>query len=133
MWSPCPGVPAKPGGACAYCSQGIRYCFWVQSADGRKFYVGSECISRTGDKNLAKAVDAEKAKFAREQRLQKANSIREATRELLDADPTALTQQPHPSIPGKTLRDYVKWLLLYGGTASTAKIAKLIKQVGDKS
>lgn len=44
-----PESPVQPGGCCDYCSQGIHYQFFVGSADGKRFKVGSDCIGRVYD------------------------------------------------------------------------------------
>lgn len=36
-------------GTCAFCGTGIRYAFEVNGADGSKFVVGSDCITRIDD------------------------------------------------------------------------------------
>ncbi len=43
-----PSCPILPGGACAYCGQGIMDVFVVRSLDGREFTVGSDCIAKVG-------------------------------------------------------------------------------------
>jgi len=73
----CPGAPVQPGGSCDYCGQGIFDQYHVQSADGRRFKVGCDCIAKASktaslfpsQRALDKAVrDAKTAKrHAREQ------------------------------------------------------------------
>ena len=55
-------------GSCAYCGMGIKYNFIVKGATGRRFVVGSECVNRTGDAGLVKAVKGERTRIAREKR-----------------------------------------------------------------
>jgi len=38
----------KAGGSCQYCWTGIRWCFWIKSSDGKRFYVGSDCVAKLG-------------------------------------------------------------------------------------
>lgn len=37
----------KPGGCCNYCGTGILYEYSIESADGKTFVVGSDCVKRT--------------------------------------------------------------------------------------
>lgn len=62
----CQGAPVQPGTSCDYCGTGIMNVYFIQSADGRKFKVGSDCVAKTGDAGLKKTV-REYQKTAREQ------------------------------------------------------------------
>lgn len=70
-WFSPPGFPeaAKPGGSCQYCGTGILYEFVIQSADGREFVVGSDCVRRTGA--VVQGFREERLKLARHQRATK--------------------------------------------------------------
>ena len=48
------GDTVKPGGTCHYCSTAITFCFTIQSADGKRFIVGSDCVERIGELGLLK-------------------------------------------------------------------------------
>ena len=37
VYQACHDAPQQPGGTCNYCGTGIRFCFWVESADKKKF------------------------------------------------------------------------------------------------
>ena len=39
-------LTTAPGGSCAYCGTYIVNMFRVESADGHKFHVGSDCIAK---------------------------------------------------------------------------------------
>ena len=41
-----PGMPAKAGGTCQYCFNGIRYAYHVRGSDGAEFHVGCDCIAK---------------------------------------------------------------------------------------
>ena len=56
-------------GSCAFCGMCIKYNFIVEGATGRRFVVGSECVNRTGDAGLVKAVKAERSRIAKEKRV----------------------------------------------------------------
>lgn len=50
-----PDAPRQPGGSCAHCGTAITIHCEIQSADGRKFVVGSTCVEKTGDAGLIRA------------------------------------------------------------------------------
>ena len=53
---------------CQYCGTIIRYQFWLLSSDGRKFFVGSDCINKSGDSGLMYHVKKERSKISKEKR-----------------------------------------------------------------
>jgi hypothetical protein len=119
-------ITTKPGGTCAYCGQYIVNMFQVESADGKRFHVGCDCIEKVGDAGLIKLVAAD---------LKKLKAQREADRivRAKSALPKAygLTNQPHPNgymaEQGKTLRDYCEWLMTHSGTAGKLRAARMIE------
>lgn len=109
----------KPGGSCQYCSTGIRYCFWFISADGKRFYVGSDCVHKAGDQGLIRIVDAEVSRINREKRLTKKRAEEAADMELcLTADLSIFTAEPHPTpdraAQGETRRQWAEWMKANG-------------------
>lgn len=50
-----PDAPRQPGTCCDYCGTGIMMVCQIQSSDGRRFKVGSNCVDKTGDEGLMKA------------------------------------------------------------------------------
>lgn len=113
-----PGLPARAGGSCDFCSACIRDAFTIQGADGRTFKVGSDCVLKTGDAGLRAYVDEVKtkarqmkAKAKRDAALVRKQARFAAARGALPALAEKLASQPHPSVPGLTLLDYVSWLL----------------------
>lgn len=40
------GAPGQPMGSCQACGQGIAWCCWILSSDGKRFYVGSDCVEK---------------------------------------------------------------------------------------
>lgn len=129
MWSPVPGVPAKPGGTCAYCSNGIRYEFIVRDAGGKQFVVGSECIRAVEAKGSRLLTDAERAfkQTKKEKAWQALKARMDAASTKLDANPALLTDRPHPSIEKKTLRDYVTWMLRNAGDRGRLVACKIVE------
>lgn len=56
-------------GTCNYCGTAIMHNFIIQSSDYRRFVVGSDCVAKTGDAGLIKAVRGERAKMLKAQRV----------------------------------------------------------------
>lgn len=55
-------------GTCAYCGQAIMHCYLIQSADGQRFAVGSECVLKTGDGKMIRRRDLLRRRAEREAR-----------------------------------------------------------------
>ena len=67
--------------SCQYCSTSIRYKFYIRSADGKEFFVGSDCVMKTGDAGLISTVKKAKSqldKAKREAKKEVQRQIREA-------------------------------------------------------
>ena len=94
------GAPGQPMGTCDYCGQGIKFCFEIKSADGKKFVVGSDCVMKThakGDR-VYSAVEQEVLRFKREARHANEKKKIAELREMLkdDAVREVLAGRPHP-------------------------------------
>lgn len=77
---------SQPAGTCDYCSNGIRYCFHVESSDKKRFAVGCDCIRKIArsDNRLLSEVERAKARFEADRRLAlriEKNKAREAARQ----------------------------------------------------
>jgi hypothetical protein len=130
--SACPGHQ-QAGGSCDYCGTGIRYEFHLRSADGKEFKVGSDCIFKAdnGDRNFLKIVDRakkEEAKRKTEAAHKKQDAKINAALEKLSTCRGTLTSLPHPSIPGKTLLDWVNWMLENAGRSGRLRVAAVIEK-----
>lgn len=53
------GYAGQPAGSCDYCGTGIANCFLIQSADGKRFEVGEDCVRKTDDTGLVDTVKRE--------------------------------------------------------------------------
>lgn len=56
----CHGAPTQPGTSCDYCGTGIMNVCHVESADGKTFKVGIDCIQKVGDAGLIHPAKAAK-------------------------------------------------------------------------
>jgi hypothetical protein len=70
-----------PGGTCAFCGTGIRYAFEVSGADGSKFVVGSDCITRINDTTLVNQLKRLKRQQKEAKRVQEFEDALQAQRE----------------------------------------------------
>jgi hypothetical protein len=128
-----PGGTPKAGSSCDYCGTGIRYEFWVRSADGREFKVGCDCIHKTGDRGLIQQISAAERKLrdaknakARERKAARAAERLAKALEVLPSVRGTLASQPHPTAyfaaDGRTLLDYVNWCLENGAGDRAATV-----------
>lgn len=61
-------VTTKPGGSCDFCGQYIVRMFKIQDADGKCFKVGCDCVDKTGDAGLVRAVSKAKRAYEADKR-----------------------------------------------------------------
>jgi hypothetical protein len=141
LWVSGDGSVRKAGGSCDYCGAGILLEFWLESADGRKFKVGCDCILKAdSDKALRVAVETEIQKRKREQRHARAEAKRQkdvariqAARLRLPDVADAFKSQPHPMaasgpfFASKTLLDWAEWMLANAGVSGALSVAKRIE------
>lgn len=115
----------SPGSSCAFCGTGIKNCYIIQSSDGLRFDIGSECIKKSDDKGLMRmASDAEK-----KMRRDKEDKIIADLMVQFENIKDKLTKMPHPneyySSQGKTYLDYIEYTL--AGCGRSGKIRNLKK------
>jgi hypothetical protein len=113
-----PDGTTQAAGSCQYCGTGIRYCYYIQSAEDKKFYVGSDCVAHLGDEKLVAVVMSAERKrknaIAAERRFQKrlAEEVIERMPEY-KAALDALKSLPHPTVyfanQGLTMSDYFQY------------------------
>ncbi len=117
-----PDGSSQAGSHCDYCFTGIRYEFWVESADKRSFKVGCDCIHKAGDAGLIRQISKaerelrdKKNKAAKVRKAEKLTARVQAAKAKLPTVAGTLASQPHPSSyfakEGRTMLDYVKWCL----------------------
>jgi hypothetical protein len=124
------GVQVHPTG-CQYCGTAISYMFWLRAANGKKFYVGSDCIFKSGDAGMRRIVEPivkEHEKKLREER-EKDYILRFTN--YLQAHPDywqAANPGPHPyswhARNGKTMGDYKKFIYEHAGRTKRATVAR---------
>jgi hypothetical protein len=136
----------QAAGTCHFCGTGIRFCFWIESADGKKFYVGSDCVGHLNDAKLVAVVESaerrRKNALARERAEKKRRAQAEAdAREVESRLPeyadalAALESRPHPNPyfagQGKTHADYFRYFESTSGVPSLYKLKEAVKTAAD--
>lgn len=138
VYSACPGH-SQPGGTCDYCGTGIMYECVIESSDGKRFVVGSDCVRKTYDPKLVPLVESvererkrDLARAARKRRLDAA--IARATadlpgcREWVEANRQKLSGMRHPNDwmakRGETLAGYLDWTLRVRGPVDAVAVVK---------
>lgn len=131
-----PGAYSKPGGTCQYCGTAIRNCFWVGSADGKRFYVGCECIGKLGDRGLVDVVRREANRMKRDKAAARADERIAAARARLETDAglrAALAAAPHPTAwraeQGGTKLEWAEWMLKNAGRTGSLLVVRAIEKL----
>ena len=117
---------------CQYCGTAIAFKFWLQAADGKRFFVGSDCILKSGDAGLRNVIEPELRKHRKEMADERNKAtIAEFETELAKRPTfyaTTYGMQPHPSryyaSQGKTMADYVIFCYEHSGPSSKATWAR---------
>ena len=117
------------GGCCQFCGTNIVFRFYIDGTDSRQFYVGSDCVMKTGDVGLMRVVEMEvKKRTAALKKLRDEERLVELRSHL--ESPMAsesLSKQPHPyawhARQGKTMKDYAEWIMRHGGNTAKMKLA----------
>ena len=128
----CQGAPVQPGSTCDYCGTCIRYEFWVADAMGREFKVGCDCIHKTGDTGLIRAISTAESKLRRDKARARKLAKDAADRELCETTNLNTLHGPHPTpyraALGETLADWARWMFEtrhYGTLAATIRLKKV--------
>lgn len=119
---------------CEYCGTPILFKFWLLSKDGKRFFVGSDCIYKSGDAGLARLIDADVKKHQKELRDERNNALLEQFKRYLALHPEFFTEQgpfkgqPHPHAyyarQGRTLGSFHEWMWKHCGVSKRATMAR---------
>lgn len=112
-WASHPGTTSNAFGACEYCGTGITGHYIIESADKKRFCVGSECVRRTEEPALISALKRYESKNRDEAKRLKRVANREEGVRLIGQFEDVLKGLPHPhagmAASGRTLYDYYHW------------------------
>lgn len=133
-----PDGTTQAGGSCDYCGTGIRYCCHVESADGKRFKVGSECIAKVGDAGLLKAYKSSPQHRAHQRALReaKAKAVSQELRAFIEANAQWLRSMPHfddfidhnTGAP-LTALDWATWMRDNCGASGRAAVLRRLKRL----
>lgn len=127
----------KAGGSCDYCGTGIRFEFWLKSADAKTFKVGCDCINKSGDAGLMRAYKTSHEYRKHQRNLRAAKAQREALElaALVESLTPALSAKPHPygytdrqTGAPLTMLDYVKYSIGCCGASGRAGWLRRLKR-----
>jgi hypothetical protein len=129
LFQAAPGAPVKAGSSCDFCGTAIVDCCNFQSADGKHFHVGTDCVRKVGDAGLVRKV-AQAETAARKERT--AKRIAAAFDRLYDPElREVLASKPHPVLimanKGHTLLDMVNWNADNAGMSGLLRAAQAIE------
>lgn len=122
------------GGTCDYCGQAIFNVFRIESADGKDFKVGCDCVRKTGDAGLTRVIDDQVRKIERDKRraakVRRLEAAKAYCEERLATFAGTLASLPHPNDyrarSGETLLDYARFMASGGYYESLAAILRKV-------
>ena len=121
-------------GKCQFCNTSIVWRFHLNGVDGSTFYVGSDCVMKSGDAGLMRTVEAEVKRRQAEARKVKENQKLELLQAKFQEPETVarLKAEKHPNrffaSKGRTMHDYASWVLRFGSkTAKMELLKKIVK------
>lgn len=117
--------------SCQYCSTAILFKFWLRSVDGKEFFVGSDCIFKSGDAGLRRIIEPIVRRHMKEVQDARFKSLIAKFDAYLATTPNywqSANLGPHPygwlARQGKTMGDYKQYCYQHSGLAGKAKIAR---------
>lgn len=122
----------RQASSCQYCNTPIIFKFWLESADDKRFFVGSDCIFKSGDADLRRVVEPIVKQHQKELRDERERGYIAKFDAYLTSHPNhwKSISGPHPfrwmAQQGKTLGDYQEYCYRHSGQANKAKIARNI-------
>lgn len=138
------GSPGQPMGTCAYCGNGIALCMGIESSDGKRFIVGSDCVEKlyrpenqtTTEQARALARDPvyQAVKRAKADHNCKLRWAREAKRiaegmEYLHTQADRLKATPHPTREGESMWDQLEWYMIHAGNKGKLDIIRRMRKL----
>lgn len=132
LFQAAPGEPVRAGSSCDYCATAIANCYWILSADGKRFKVGCDCIAKIGDAGLVKQIDRVKRDHEKKLADERAKKKIQAALDKLPSIEQALKSMPHPRTwladKGLTRYDWVTWMFEKAGRKGQLEAAKYISE-----
>ena len=131
----CPGAPVQPGGSCDYCGHAIVVHCHIESADGKRFKVGSDCVKKIGDKGLYDPIKRQISEMKRRARWEKDQQRIAAGRKLLENPKLRmhLSSIPHPNSwraeQGDSLLNWAEWMFVHAGNSGMIGVCRRLETI----
>jgi hypothetical protein len=125
-------------GTCAHCSHAIINCYIVQTSEGKRYGVGSDCILKvdmphTERTKLKKLELAHKKNQRAEKQVKKGQQARAELADIIANQTQILQLKPHPKgRANSNLLNYAKFVLERSGNSGIMQALKLIKNITSK-
>lgn len=123
-----PGDTGKAGGTCDFCGTGIRWVYTIESADGKRWGIGCDCVRHVGDSGLKRQATEMQRGIDRKNRMKKAIEKAAILKQWWAEHRAELAEYPHPfsqhAKAGKTYADYIDYCLV--GAAESSQVTRLI-------
>lgn len=140
------GATGQAAGTCNYCGMGIKYCCQIESADGQRFEVGTDCVeklNRDDNRDVSAlvqtvardraAIESANRRAAAANRKARENENKTATFAAFNENRAKFEALPHPNAhfaaQGKTLADYYDWIGRYAGHTGQMAAVKAIAAI----
>lgn len=123
------------GGCCEFCGTSIVWRFYIKGIDGSTFFVGSDCVMKTGDAGLMRKVDAEVKKRQNDARKVRENAKIQTLQAMLNDESVKakLGALPHPTPylakKGGTFLSYALWMMVHAGNAGKLDLLRKIQKL----
>lgn len=121
------GAPGQPMGTCAYCGQGIAICCQILSADGRRFIVGYDCVRKTGDAGLKKAIN----RYVTNIRHLKEDAEIASGREWFEVECAAGRDFGDSPTGRSSFAEYFGWMMRNAGRAGKLKAIRQARKIAE--
>ena len=125
------GAPGQHMGCCQYCGTGIKYCYWILSADGNRFYTGSECVRKAADEGKAYALKRELNRLLTAEKNEKADQRIEAAQNAIAEDQELRDSLKAVEVNGHFKQSQlaqIEWYMKNAGRAGKLKMARIVEK-----
>lgn len=122
------GFAGQPAGTCDFCGTGIANCFQIQSADGKTFVVGEDCVRKVDDTGLYDTVKRAANKLKTAARHEREKKTISEMYPVFQAAIQSEVNKPHPwhgdMYKQFTMADYLQSCWNVSGASGRLKLIK---------
>ena len=123
-------------GTCDHCLRGISNCYNIESADGKRFVVGCDCVEKLYDRDtktpltdsIFRQIDKARKQAAKEARWARQDEIMAKGYEFLDLNRAALEGMPMLTMyqEKRSAWDHYQWYKSNAGVTGKIKMIKTL-------